>query len=129
MRERDQLGAAAQQLLVLVEADLAAVIDWNDAQNCAFFRSQHLPGNDVGVVLDPADDDLVALVDVLAAPALRNQVDGFGGAADEDDFFGGRCVEEVCDLAARVLISVGSAGGKLVGGAMDVRVFVLVEIA
>jgi hypothetical protein len=105
-----------------------SVVDGDNAQDCALFGGQHLPGNDVGVVLDPADDDLVALVDVLASPALGNQVDGLGGAADEHDLLGRRRVEEVRDLGASILVGVGGAGGKFVGGAVDVGVLVLVEV-
>jgi hypothetical protein len=44
-----------------------------------------LPGHDVGVVLQVADDDLVALARRSGAPALGDQVDALGGAAHKDD--------------------------------------------
>ena len=58
-----------EQLLVLVEQDLAAVVDRHDAQHRALFGSELLPGNDVGVMLEPGDDDLVARADVARGPS------------------------------------------------------------
>ena len=46
---------------------------------------KQLPRNDVGVMFQVGDDDLVAGPQVLAAPRVGHQVDGLGGAADEDD--------------------------------------------
>jgi hypothetical protein len=51
------------------------------------------------VVLDPGDDDLVALLPIAAAPALGDEVDGLGGAADEDDLLRGRRVEEAATFS------------------------------
>jgi hypothetical protein len=53
-----------------------------------FSAAELLPRDDVGVVLEPRDDDLVARADVAAPPALRDQVDRLGRAAHEDDLFG-----------------------------------------
>ena len=61
------------------------VVDRRDAQPRALFFAQHLPGHDVGVVLHGGDEHFVARADVRAAVGLRHEVDGFGGAAHEDD--------------------------------------------
>ena len=74
-----------EQLFVFFEDHLAAIVDRRDAQPRALLRAQLLPRHDVGVVLEPGDDDLVALLDVAAAPALGDEVDALGGAAHEDD--------------------------------------------
>src|SRR5271154_773492 len=79
-------------------------------------------------MLDPADDDLIALVDVTPSPSLGYQVDGLGCTADKDDFFGRRSIEEVRYLGARILIGIGGARRQIVGGTMNVGVLVLVEI-
>ena len=73
--ERDDARARAEQLLVFVEHDVAAVVDRGDAQLRARLRAELLPGHDVGVVLEPGDDDLVARPDIAPAPALRDEVD------------------------------------------------------
>ena len=63
----------------------AAIVDRGDAQARALLGAELLPRNDVGVVLEPGDDDLVARADVAAPPALGHEVDALGGAAHEDD--------------------------------------------
>ena len=85
MRDRNQAGLWAKQLLVLVEQHLAGVVHRRNPQTRALFRAEHLPGNDVGVMLQPGDDDLVVLLNVLPPPALRDQVDRLGGSANKDD--------------------------------------------
>ncbi len=86
LSEGDEARLGTEQLVIFVEQDLSGVVHGGDAQARASFGAEHLPGNDVGVVLEPGDDDFIAFVDILAAPALRDEVDAFGCAADEDDF-------------------------------------------
>ena len=107
---------------------MAGVVNRGDFEARAFFFCQHLPRNDVGVVLEPGDDDLVVLLNVLAAPALRDEIDAFGGAAHENDFSRVRGVQEAADFGARALVGVCGAGGQFVSGAMDVGIFVRVKI-
>src|SRR5687767_15158932 len=64
MDHTDQTGAIIQKLFVLLQDQLAAVVDRDDAQPRTGLFAQHLPGNDVGVMFDPADQDLVTLRDV-----------------------------------------------------------------
>ena len=86
--KRNQARARAKQLFVFIEKNLATVVDGRDTQLGALFPAQHLPGHDVGVVLEPGDHDLVVLLDVLPSPALGHQVDALGCATNEDDFAG-----------------------------------------
>ena len=85
LAERYDFRARAQQLLVLFEDDLAAIVDRRYAQAPAFFRTQLLPRHDVGVVLQPCDDDLVVFFDIAVAPTLGDEIDALGGAANKDD--------------------------------------------
>ena len=78
-----------EQLFVLIEQDLAIVIDGGYAQASTLFRTQHLPGNNIGVMLNPTNDDFIALIDVTPSPCLGDQVDGLGRAAHEYDLFRG----------------------------------------
>ncbi len=87
--EGDELGARAEKLLVSVEPNLAVIVHGHHFQHRARLGAELLPGHDVGMMLEPGDDDLVVLADVLAAPALRNEIDGLGGPADEHDFVRG----------------------------------------
>src|SRR6202021_1079500 len=111
--------ARVEQLGVLVEDQVAAVVDGNNAQKRAGFLAQHLPGDDVGVVFQARDDNFVAGLHVLAAPGLRDQIDAFGGAANEDDFVLVARVEEALDLGAGELVGLGGALAELVHAAVD----------
>src|SRR6202044_1452281 len=101
--ERYQPRLWTKELLVLIEQNLAIVVDGGYTQASTLFRTQHLPGNNIGVMLNPTDDDLIALIDVAPSPCLGDQVDGLGRAAHEYDLFRGGSVEEVCHLDASVL--------------------------
>jgi len=80
MGDRDELRAVAEEALVLVEQQLSAVVHRDHPEHGTRPRHQLLPGHDVGVVLEVGDDDLIALVDVLSAPAPGDEVDALGGA-------------------------------------------------
>jgi hypothetical protein len=129
LSEGDEARLGSEQLVIFVEQDLSGVVHGDNAQTRASFGAQHLPGNDVGVMLEPSNDDFIALADILAAPALCNEIDALGCAADEDDFLCARSVEEAADLFACGFVGVGGASGEFVGGAMDVGIFVGVEVA
>ena len=128
LRERNQLRPGAKEFSIGVQQDLAGVIHWHNFQARALFGSQLLPGNNIGVMLQPSDQDFVTRTDVLPAPTLRNQIDSLSGAADEDDFLRGRRVQEPAHLVSGLLVRIRGARGKLVGGAMNIRVLVFVEI-
>src|SRR5690606_13448166 len=55
-------------------------------------------------------------------------VDGLGRATQKDDFPRGARVQKGAHLLARVLVGVGGARCESMGSAMNVRVFVLVEV-
>ena len=128
LRHRDDLGPGPEQFLIGFENDLAAVVHRGDAQFRSGLRAKLLPRHDIGVMLQMADEDFVAFLDIGAAPALRDEVDAFRRAAHEDDVAHGRRVEEAAGFFARGLVGVGGAGRQRMGGAMDVGVLVLVEI-
>ena len=65
----DQFRFRAEQFSVCVQQDLASVIDRDHPQPRAFLGGQLLPGDDVGVVLQPGDDDFVARADVSGVPS------------------------------------------------------------
>ena len=80
------------------------------------------------MVLEVGDDDLVALVDVLPAPALGDEVDALGRAADEHDVVRRVRTDEPRHGGAGLLVGVGGPGGQVVRGPVDVGVLVLVEV-
>ena len=66
----DQSGARRQQPAKRVELELPVGPDRHGAQLCTGRRAQHLPGHDVGVVLQVGDQDLIAGPDMAASPAV-----------------------------------------------------------
>ena len=121
--EGNETRLLSEQSLIFVEQDLAAVVDWNNAQLRALFRAEYLPGHDVGVVFQPGDDDFVVFLDVLASPTLGDEVNAFSCAAHKNNFaYGGR-VDETPDLFAGTLVSIGGASREFMRGAMNVGIF------
>ena len=122
-------GARIEQLFVLLHEEFAALVHGNDAQFGVLLFAEHLPGDDVGVVLHRRDDDLVAGLHVLAAPGTADQVDAFGGAADEDQFIFAARIQKALGLGAGFLVGGGGALGELVNAAVDVGAVHFVEAA
>ena len=118
-----------KQLFVLVEQHLARVIDRRNAQPRALFRAQHLPGNDVGVMLHPGDDNLIVLLNVLASPTLRDKIDGLGRSAHKDDLARGAGIQKAARLFASRFVGIGGTRGQFMRGAMHIGVLVFVEVA
>ena len=54
------------------------------------FGAGELPGHDVAMMLQRGEQDAVAGLQMVPPPALRDQVDPLGRAADEDDLLGPR---------------------------------------
>ena len=86
--DRDHLGARRQQLLELVEQEIAVLVDRRPLDHRALALAQEMPRHDVGVVLHDREHDLVARLDALAAERVGDEVDRLGGVAGEDDLFG-----------------------------------------
>ena len=128
VRQRDELGARAEDCLILLEHDFAPVVDGNDPQDGPLFLGDHLPGDDVGVMLERREDDLVARLQEFPAVGLGDEIDPFGGAADEDDFLRRRGAEKRLHLLPGLLEGVGRTGRQRVRAAVDVRVVVRVEM-
>ena len=126
MRDRDQLGLRRQQLRQLVQLQLAAIVDRQHAQLGALLLAQHLPGHDVGVMLHRGDQDFIAGADVLAAIALRDQVDGLGRAAHKDDLALVGGIQKALHRAPRRFVLLGRVLGEIVHAAMNVGVVALV---
>jgi hypothetical protein len=74
------------------------------------------------VVLEVGEQDLVAGLEVGPAPAFRDEVDAFGGAADEHAAAGVLEAEELRDGAARGFVGRGGFFAEEVDAAVDVGV-------
>src|SRR6185437_10838221 len=61
-------------------------IDWCNSQLRLLLLADHLPGNDIRVVLHRGDEYLVAWFQILASVGLSDEVDRLCRAANENDF-------------------------------------------
>ena len=60
MPDGNELRARGEHARVFVEQELAGIIHRDDAEPGSLLIAQHLPGNDVGVMLDRRDEDFVS---------------------------------------------------------------------
>src|SRR5256885_4939898 len=108
VRHRHQARARAEEFQELLQLQLAAAVDRRHLEGAAGLLAQHLPGDDVGVMLERADEDLVAGPQARAAPGLRDEVDRLGGAAHKNDLARTAGVDETPYALARALVRGGS---------------------
>jgi hypothetical protein len=81
----DELRSRAEQLLVLIEQEFAAIIDRHHPQDRALLLAEDLPRHDIGVVFHGGDNDLIPGLEMLSAVAVDHEVDSLGDTAHEDD--------------------------------------------
>ncbi len=118
----DEFGARSEELLVVVQQQFAGVVDRHHANLRALLLRQHLPRDDVRMVLERGQDDLVAGPDELPAIAVHHQIDRVGGAAGEDHFAVFARIDETLHLAARLLVGGGRGFRQVMHAAVDVGV-------
>jgi hypothetical protein len=104
VRDGDHLDALVEHPRELFDQQLAVVVDLDHAQLRPLLFAEHLPRDDVRVVLHRGDDDLVAFVDEFAAVTLRDEVDAFGRAARVNDLVRLGRVYEPLNPDARVFV-------------------------
>jgi hypothetical protein len=122
-------GAPAQQLHVAVEVDHAATVDRHDLEDGAGLFAQQLPRHDVGMVLEPRDQYLVAGTQPRAAVSLRHEVDRLGRAAHEHDLARRPRPQEAAHFLTRTLEQVGCLLRQRVHAAMHVGMMALGVVA
>ena len=126
MRHRDDAGPVAQLGLEAVHRKGAVFLQHEGADAGAGLLGHHLPGNDVGVVLGDADQDLVAGLKPRLGPAAGNQVERHGGAGGQNDLVARLGANEAGNLATHRLIQVGRRLGQEMQPAMHIGVCVLI---
>ena len=104
------------------DVDDAAPIHGHRLHHGAGLFGHQLPGHDVGVVLEPGEQDFIAALQARARIGLRHEVDGLGGAAREDDFARRRRIHEVAHAFARMLEHLRGFLAQLMHAAMHVGV-------
>src|SRR5262245_25468571 len=122
MRHGYQLGLLAEQAPILIQNQLAVVIDGNHPQSRTDLFTEHLPWNNIGVVFHRRDDDLISHLEEGSPITLRNQVNRFGGTANEDTFLFAPVDEETLYLPARRFIICGCPLTQVVDTTMNIRI-------
>lgn len=79
-------------------------------------------------MLQAGDNNFVARFHIVAAPALRNQVDAFGGSTNEDYLLRGSRVQKSLHLDACLFVSLGRPLAKLMHAAVDIGAIHFVEL-
>ena len=120
MGDGDQLGVGTEHLFVLVHEQFSGVVNGHDPQIGSLFLAQHLPGNDVGVVLHVGDDDVVAGAYVLPPVGVSHQVDPFRGVPSVNYLFVVAGIDELPDLGSCALITIS----RLLAHGMDAAVHI-----
>ena len=93
--------------------------DGHIAKFNASLLGQHLPGNNVGVVLHFRQNDGVAFLEVCTAPRMSDEVDGLGGSAGDDDLVR---IEALLEFAAAGLVPLGGFTCEGVNRTVDIGV-------
>ena len=122
----DQPDLAVGELrLDIGHVELAGIGDVGDAQLDAMGVAQHLPGDDVGVVLERADQHGLPGLHDAAAPAMGDEVHRLGAVPGEDHLARIASVDEARDGAAGGLVILGRRLAQPIGAAMDIGVAAL----
>ena len=126
-RDREEPGAV-EQLVEVGEVEPEVVGHRDPAQLDAALGGEHVPRDDVGVVLHVREHDGVAGAQVGAGPGVGDEVDRLGRVAGEHDLRRRAGADERGDLAARELVGGGRLFGDRVHAAVDVGVVVPVAV-
>ena len=118
-----ELRLLAQQRVVFIHQQFARVVHRNDAQPGALLFAEHLPRNNVGVMLHRRDDDFVARTDEFAAVAVHHEVYAFGRPAHKNALLRIARIDEALDLFASAFVSGRRFHAEIVHAAMNVRMF------
>ena len=127
-RGHAQQPGAVEQAVEIGQIEVAVVSDGEPAQLDAPLGGKHVPGDDVGMVLQLGDDHRVARSQIGMAPGSGHQVDRLSSVLGEDHLGGPGCADKAGDLGPGLLQSLGGFHRQLVGAAVDVGVEALVVV-
>src|SRR5439155_23284962 len=108
------------------EVEDALVRNWNRSHLCAGVGGNHLPGQQIAVVLRLRDDDLVAGLEISLAPGAGREIDRLRRIPDEDHRARVRRADKARDLDPNLFVLRRRLFGEDVDAAMDVRVGILI---
>ncbi len=119
MRQRDQFVARRQHGLERIAIDPPVLGQRADVDDGTGPLGDHLPGHDVGMMLQLREHDPVARPQVCQAPAVRDKIDALGGAAHEHDLVLAGGAHELRHPPARGLVTQRHLRAAAVDAAVD----------
>ena len=128
MAHADEPRTRRDDALELRENQVAILVGGDGAQCGTLLLSHALPGHDVGVMVELANDDVIARRQELSAVGLRHEVDALGGTTHEDDLLAGGGVDEPLHLFTGLFVSIRCTGSKSMRTAVDVRIIITVIV-
>ncbi len=120
LSDRDQDRTGIQQAQELIENELPARVDGRDLECAARLLAEHLPGNDVRVMLQAGDQDLVAGLEARPPISLGDQIDGLCGATHKDDLARGASIDELPDSLPGSLERLGRRLAERMDAPVDI---------
>ena len=128
MRDGYHTRAWPEQLLEILQIDGAIWREVDQADTRASLQRDALPGHEIGVMLQGGGQDLVARLQVRAAPTRRDQVQAFGGVAHEDELVRVIGTNEASDTFTRRFVQIGRFNAEGVHAAVHVGVRIRIEV-
>ena len=128
LRHGDDLRALGDERFDLPEIHTAVGRALDELQLRAGLTADHLPRQQVAVVLHDGHEHLVTRLDVRQAVAVGDEVQALGRVAGKDDLTRRACPDEIAHGLARLLIDIGRLHAQRIQPAQGVRVVTAVEI-
>ena len=128
LRHGDDLRAFGDERFDLLEIHAAVGRALDKLQLRAGLAADHLPRQQVAVVLHDGHEHLIARLDVRQAVAVSDKVQALGRVAGEDDLPLRACADEIAHRLARLLINIGRLDAQRIQAAQRVRIVAAVEI-
>ena len=127
--EREDFRALVEQGKERVLVQRAVLVAGNHLENRAGALAEHLPRNDVGMVLQRGNEDFIARLDPAGKPEdVGDEIDAIGGAGGEDHLVRSGGIEVGGDRLAGFFKGLGGEAGEMVGAAVDVGIDRLVVV-
>ena len=102
-----QFCVAVDKLRKHVQFQRTVLIERYHSQFCTGAFAEHLPGNNIGVVLHGRDNNVISGLHRAHSPAVCHEVDPFGGAAYKHNLFRRLRADKARHLTAHVLHAFG----------------------
>src|SRR5712691_10401549 len=129
MTKGDDFRTLVQQSAEEIEIDFSIRSELADSELRALPHRQHLPRDEIRVVIHRCNNDLVTACDIRYSPRAGDEVQPFSRATREDETVGITNAKKLRSPNARLVIELGCPHRKRVRPAMRIRVCRLVEIA